>query len=128
MTAPDPLNPEYDFKSESQDSAYLNRFDNFLLNWRTYKNNYEKANGNICSLLEPSIRSRYTAEKYDHLKVPWDTIKTNFEKPIKLDVRYQMATLAACKLESYSSVIEWITAQEKYINVLTICGVKTEDE
>jgi len=37
--APDPLNPEYNFKPESQDSAYLNRFDNFLRVWRTYKNN-----------------------------------------------------------------------------------------
>jgi hypothetical protein len=127
-TAPDPLNPEYNFKPESQDSAYLNRFDNFLRDWRTYKNNYEKANGTICSLLEPSIRSRYTAEKYDDPKVLWDTIKTDFEKAIKLDARYQMAKLAACKLESYSSVTEWTTAQEKYINDLTICGVKTEDE
>ncbi|KAF8244891.1 hypothetical protein K440DRAFT_646762 [Wilcoxina mikolae CBS 423.85] len=124
-TAPDPLDPEYDFKPESQDSAYLNRFDNFLRDWRTYKNNYEKANGTICSLLEPSIRSRYTAEKYDDPKVLWNTIKTDFEKAIKLDAQYQMAKLAACKLESYSSVTEWITAQEKYINDLAICGVKT---
>ncbi|KAF8241755.1 hypothetical protein K440DRAFT_641239 [Wilcoxina mikolae CBS 423.85] len=49
--APDPLDPEYDFKPESQDSAYLNRFNNILQDWRTYKNNYEKANGTICSLL-----------------------------------------------------------------------------
>jgi len=84
-TAPDPLDPEYDFKPESQDSAYLNRLDNFLRDWRTYKNNYEKANGTICSLLEPSIRSRYTAEKYDYPKVLWDTIKSDFEKAIKLD-------------------------------------------
>ncbi|KAF8243655.1 hypothetical protein K440DRAFT_636916 [Wilcoxina mikolae CBS 423.85] len=68
MMAPDPLDPEYDFKPESQDLAYLNRFDNFLQDWRSYKNNYEKANCTICSLLEPSIRSRYTAEKYDDLK------------------------------------------------------------
>jgi len=39
-----------------------------------------------------------------------------------------MAKLAACKLESYSLVTEWIMAQEKYINDLAICGVKTEDE
>lgn len=58
----------------------------------------------------------------------WDTIKTDFEKAIKLAARYQMAKQAACKLESYSSVTEWITAQEKYINDLAICGVKTEDE
>ncbi|KAF8247907.1 hypothetical protein K440DRAFT_643356 [Wilcoxina mikolae CBS 423.85] len=112
-TAPFPLNPEHDFKLKCQDLAYLNRFDNFLQDWRTYKNNYEKANGTICSLLEPSIRSRYTAEKYNDLKVLWDAMKTDFEKAIKLDARYQMVNLAACKLESYSSVTEWITAQEK---------------
>ncbi|KAF8248543.1 hypothetical protein K440DRAFT_642236 [Wilcoxina mikolae CBS 423.85] len=125
---PDLLDHEYDIKSEWQDSAYLNRFDNFLQDWRTYKNNYEKANRTICSLLEPSIRSRYTAEKYNDLKVLWDAIKTDLEKAIKLDVRYQMAKLAACKLKSYSAVTEWIMTQEKYINDLAICGVKTEDE
>ncbi|KAF8248266.1 hypothetical protein K440DRAFT_642729 [Wilcoxina mikolae CBS 423.85] len=109
-TVPDPLDSEYDFKPESQDSAYLNRFDNFLRDWRTYKNNYEKANGTICSLLEPSIRSLYIAEKYDDPKVLWNAIKTYFEKAIKFDARYQMVKLAACKLESYSSVTEWITA------------------
>ncbi|KAF8254192.1 hypothetical protein K440DRAFT_635699 [Wilcoxina mikolae CBS 423.85] len=106
----------------------MNRFDNFLRDWRTYKNNYEKANGTICSLLEPSIRSRYTAEKYNDPKVLWDAIMTDFQKAIKLDTRYHRTKLAACKLESYSSVTEWITAQEKYINDLAICGVKMEDE
>ncbi|KAF8243656.1 hypothetical protein K440DRAFT_636917 [Wilcoxina mikolae CBS 423.85] len=115
---PGSLDPEYDFKSESQDSAYLNRFDNFFRDWRTYKNNYEKANATI----------RYIAEKYDDPKVLWDAIKTDFEKAIKFDARYQMAKLAACKLESYSSVTVWITAQEKYINNLAICRVKIEDE
>ncbi|KAF8251986.1 hypothetical protein K440DRAFT_636642 [Wilcoxina mikolae CBS 423.85] len=126
--APDLLDPEYHFKSESQDLTYRNNFDNFLRDWWTYKNYYEKANGTICFLLEPSIRSRYTAEKYDDPKVFWDAIKIDFGKAIKLNVRYQIAKLVACKFESYSSITEWITARKKYINDLAICGEKMEDE
>jgi hypothetical protein len=37
-----------------------------------------------------------------------------------------MAKLTTCKLESYPSVTEWITAQEKIINDLAICGIKDE--
>jgi hypothetical protein len=127
-TAPDPLDPKYNFQPQSTDSIYLMRFDNFLQDWRSYRNSYEKANGTICSLLEPSIWSRYTDDKFDDPKVLWDTIKSDFEKVVKLEERHGMAKLIECKLELYPSVSEWITAQEKLINDLAICGIKVDDE
>jgi hypothetical protein len=78
-------------------------------------------------MLEPSTWSRYTDEKFDNPKVLWDTIKSDFEKIIKLDGEYAMAKLTTCKHISYPSVTEWITAQEKIINDLAICDIKVED-
>jgi len=66
LTALDHLDPKYSFQPQSTDSTYL---DNFLRDWRAYRNRYDKAKGTICSLLEPSIRSRYTGDKFDDLKV-----------------------------------------------------------
>jgi len=37
-TAPNRLDPSYDFQPQSTDSSYLTRFDNFLRDWRTYRN------------------------------------------------------------------------------------------
>ena len=126
-TAPNPLDPSYDLQLQSTDSSYLTCFDNFLRDWRTYRNNYEKANGTICALLEPSIRSRYKDDKFDDPKVLWEAIQTDFEKVIKLDGRFEMAKLTDCKLEQYPSISEWITAQEKIINDLAICDITIDD-
>ena len=93
------------------------RFYHFLRDWRAYCNNYEKATVTISGMLEPSVRSRYSDEKFDDPKVLWDTIKSDFEEIIKLDGEYEMAKLTTCKLELYPSVTEWITAQEKIIKV-----------
>jgi len=126
-TAPNPLDPSYDFEPRSTDSLYLTHFDNFLRDWRTYRNNYEKANGTICALLDPSIHSRYKDGMFDDPKVLWEAIGTNFEKVIKLDGRFEMAMLTVCKLEHYPSISEWITAQEKIINNLAICDITIDD-
>ena len=126
-TAPDPLDPSYDFQPQSNYSSYLTRFDDFLRHWRAYRNDYEKANGTICALLEPSIRSRYKDDKYDDPKVLWEAIQTDFEKVIKLDGRFEMAKLTDCKVEQYPSISEWITAQEKIINDLAICDITIDD-
>jgi len=79
-TAPNPLDPSYDIQRQSTDSSYLTRFDNFLRDWRAYRNNYEKANGTICALLEPSIRSQYKDNKFNDPKVLWEAIQADFEK------------------------------------------------
>jgi hypothetical protein len=126
-TAPNPLDPSYDFQPQSTDSSYLTFFDTFLRDWRTYRNNYEKANGTSCALLELSIRSRYKDDKFDDPKVLWEAIHTDFKKVIKLDGRFEMAKLTDCKLEQYPSISEWMTAQEKIINDLAICDITIDD-
>ncbi|KAF8241204.1 hypothetical protein K440DRAFT_666543 [Wilcoxina mikolae CBS 423.85] len=102
--AADTVDIKFKFKPESKDPAYLTRFDHFLRDWRAYCNNYEKATGTISGMLEPSVRSRYTEEKFDGPKVLWDRIKSDFEEIIKLDGEYEMAKLTTSKLESYPSV------------------------
>jgi hypothetical protein len=38
-----------------------------------------------------------------------------------------MAILTSCQLESYPSVTEWISAQDKIINCVAVCDITTED-
>jgi hypothetical protein len=49
------------------------------------------------------------------------------EKVIKLNGRYEMAKLTSCPLKSYSSVTEWISAQDKIINDHAVCDITIED-
>jgi len=54
-------------------------------------------------------------------------IKADLESVIKLDGRNEMAKLTARQLESYPSVTEWISAQDRIINDLAICDITIED-
>jgi len=121
--APNPLDPSYDSERQSTDSSYLTSFHNFLQDWRAYRNNYEKANGTICTLLEPFLRSQYKDDKFNDRKVLWEAIHSDFEKVIKFEGRYEMAKRTDCKLELYPSISEWIKAPENIINDLTICNI-----
>jgi len=38
-----------------------------------------------------------------------------------------MAKLTSCQFESYPSVTEWISAQDKIINDLAVCDITIED-
>jgi len=105
-TPPNPLNPSYGFHPQSTDSSYLLRLNNFLRDWRAYRNNYKKANGTICALLEPSIRSQYNDDKFNDQKVLWEAIQSDIEKVIKLDGRFEMAKLTDRKFELYPSISE----------------------
>jgi hypothetical protein len=94
------------FNLNQPSCSYLTRFDNFLPDWRAYRNNYEKVNGTICALIEPSIRSQYKDDKFDDRKEFWEAIQTDFEMVIKLDGRFEMAKLTDCKLELFPFVSE----------------------
>jgi len=68
-TAPNHLDPSYDFQPQSTDSSYQAHFENFLPDWSADRNNYDKANGTICVLLDPSICSHFTDDKFYHPKL-----------------------------------------------------------
>jgi len=87
--------------------------------------NNDKACGQLTALMESTIQLRY--RDLTEPKQLWDTIKTDFEKVIKLDGRYEMAKLTSCQLESYPSVTEWISTQDKIINDLAVCDITIED-
>jgi hypothetical protein len=75
--------------------------------------------------MESMIQIRY--QELTEPKQLWDTIKSDLEKVIKLDGQYEMAKLTSCQLESYPSVTEWISAQDKIINDLAVCDITIED-
>jgi len=123
--ARDPRDTDYDFLPESTDTSYLNQFYHFLRDWERWQMNNDKACGQLTSLMESTIQIRY--RDLTEPKQLWDTIKADFEKVIKLDGRYEMAKLTSCQLESYPSVTEWISAQDKIINDLAVCDITIED-
>jgi len=87
--------------------------------------NNDKACGQLTALVESTIQKQYR-----HLTEPkqlWNTIKADFEKINMPDGRDEMAKLTSYELQSYSSVTEWITAQNRIINDIAVCDMTIED-
>ncbi|KAF8251491.1 hypothetical protein K440DRAFT_637456 [Wilcoxina mikolae CBS 423.85] len=80
------LDPEYVFKPEFSDSAYMFRFNHFITWWEDYQNKRCLAYEYIHSGLEPS---RYRELDHGNPKKLWDTIKADFEKVIS---QYELQT------------------------------------
>jgi hypothetical protein len=100
-----------------------------MSDYEKYQEKDTKACGTICLALEPSIRARYRADKFeDDPQALWNTIKSDLEEVIKLDAKHEQQKLATCKIEDYPSVNVWISAQERIINDLAICGISVTNE
>jgi hypothetical protein len=98
---------KWDFQPESDDEKYLQRYEKFMYDYEKYQEKRIKACGTICLTLEPSIRARYRADKFeDDPQALWNAIKSDFEEVIKLDGKHEQQKLATCKLEDYSCVSE----------------------
>jgi len=121
----DPRDAGYDFLPGSTDTSYLNQFYHILRDWDHWQMNNDKACGQLIALMESRIQIWY--RELTEPKQLWDMIKTDFEKVIKLDGRYEIAQLTSCQLESYPSVTEWISAQEKIIKDIPVCNITIED-
>jgi len=123
--AHDPRASDYNFEPESTEPAYLSRFDSFRRDWERWLMNNDKASGQITDMMEPTMQLRY--RQYKKPKELWDKIKADFEKMVKLDGQHELEKLVLCNLESYSSVAEWISAQDAIIGDLAICDVTIDD-
>jgi len=123
--AHDPRGSDYHFEPESTELASLSRFDSFLMDWKRWLINNDKASGQIAEMMEPTMQLRY--QEYQKLKELWDKIKADFENMVKLDGQHKPEKLVLCNLESYSSVVEWMSAQDAIIGDLAFCDVKTDD-
>ena len=121
----DPRDTDYNFLPESTDTSYLNQFYHFLRDWERWQMNDDKACGQLTALMESTIQTWY--RELTEPKQLWDTSRADFEKVIKLDGRYEMAKLTSCELESYPSVTDWISAQDRVINDLPVCDITIED-
>jgi len=60
--------------------------------------------------------------EYKKLNELWDKIEVDFEKMVKLDDQHELEKLVFCNLESYSSVAEWISAQDAIVGGRTVLG------
>ncbi|KAF8248443.1 hypothetical protein K440DRAFT_642487 [Wilcoxina mikolae CBS 423.85] len=109
----DPRDHDYDFEPESDDPNYLSRFEAFNRDWTTWEMNNSKAHGQIIKSIDTALQAEYRSIKQP--KALWDKIRADFQGIIKLDGRFEREKLATCRLESYSSVSEWIAAQEVII-------------
>jgi len=81
-TACDLRDADYIFLQESTDTSYLNQFYHFLRDWERWQMNDDKACIQLTSLMESTIQIWY--RDLTEPKQLWDTIKTDFEKFIKL--------------------------------------------
>jgi hypothetical protein len=106
----DPRDTDYDFLQDLTDTSYLNQFYHFLPDWERWQMNNDKACGELAALMESTIQIRY--RDLTELKQLWDMIKSDFEKVIKPDGRYEMVEFTSCQLESYPAVTESISAQD----------------
>jgi hypothetical protein len=70
--------------------------------------------------LVPTLQVRY--REITEPKPLWDKIKADFQKIMELDGKYKWEKQANCKLESYSSIFEWISAQDSIIRDLWYRG------
>jgi len=122
--AHDPRDSDYNVEHESTEPAYLSRFDSFLRDWERWLMN-NKASGQITDMMEPTMQLRY--REYKKPKELWDKIKADCDKMVKLDGQHKLEKLVLCNLESYSSVAEWISAQDVIIGDLAICNVTIDD-
>jgi hypothetical protein len=50
----------------------------------------------------------------------WDKIKSELEEMVQRNGQYELEKLVFCNLESYSSVAEWISAQDAIIGDLAM--------
>jgi len=121
----DPRDSDYNFEPEYTEPAYLSRFDSFLRDWEWWLINNDKASGQITDIMEPTMQLRY--REYKKPNGLWHKIKEDFETMFKLDGQHKLEKLVLCNLESYSSVAEWISAQDAIIGDLAICDVKIDD-
>jgi hypothetical protein len=109
----------WDLEPESTDDEYMTKYERFYNEYEKYQEKLSKASGTISSTLEQTIQFKFNGLNCNwNPKELWEAIKSEFEGRIKLDGRRE---LAQCKLEQYSSVTEWMAAQSKIINDISVC-------
>jgi len=117
----DPRDCDYNIEPKSTEPAYLSSFDIFLRDWERWLMNNDKASGQITDMMKPTMQVRY--REYKKLQELREKIKADFANMVKLDGQHKLKKLVLRNLESYSSVAEWISAQDALIGDLAICDI-----
>ncbi|KAF8241845.1 hypothetical protein K440DRAFT_641129 [Wilcoxina mikolae CBS 423.85] len=120
-----PRDLDHDLEPESDDPNDLGRFKAFNRDWTTWEMNNSKAQGQIIKSIDTALQAEYRSIKKP--KGLWDKIKADFQGIIKLDSKSERKKLATCRLESYSSVSEWIAVQEAIIQDIATCDISLDD-
>jgi hypothetical protein len=118
----------FDLEPQSGDPEYLTQFDRFVVKRAKQKDLLIKASSIIRSTLEPAIRQQYDDDvKYvynPHLL--WSDIEQQYKNQVHRGDTHLLTSLDNCRLSDYPSVTEWISAQDKIINGLAICGIQIQ--
>jgi hypothetical protein len=77
--------------------------------------------------LEAHIRACYEDQKFEDPAILWAQIRTDFEKLIKRDGRWEITILSNAKMEDFQSITEWQAFQNRIIKDLTICSVTLDE-
>jgi hypothetical protein len=89
--ARDRRDTDYNVLPESTDTSNFNQFYHFLRDWEGWQMNNDKACRKLTSLMESTIQIQY--RDLTEPKQLLDTIKTDSEKVIKVDSRWEMVQL-----------------------------------
>jgi len=106
---------------------HMKKYHRFIVEFERYRDKQSRACRTILGSLEPTIRSKFEDDIYDmQPKILRQAIKKEYEARLKIDNRHGMLLPAQCKLENYSSVAEWTSAQKKLIDDLETCGISVD--
>jgi len=81
--------------------------------------------GQITDMMEQTMELRY--REFNKPKELWDKTEADFEKMVTLDGQHELEMLVFCNLDCYTSVAEWISAQDAIIGDLALCDVTIDD-
>jgi hypothetical protein len=119
----------FDLEPQSGDPQYLTEFDRFAEKRDKQKDLLIKASSTIRSALDPAIGLQYEDDKYLYNPSQlWTDIKAQYQRQVRREGAHLLTVLDNCQLTDYPSITEWLSAQDKIIGDLSICGIKIQGE
>ena len=110
--------------AESNDPAYLTRFDRYRAEYKQYTSNILKASGTIFGLLDGNLKRKYGDEKWSADPAGlWNEIKTERERVLKIDGKHLMQKLVNIKFSEFDTSAEYYTVVKDTAARVGTCGI-----
>ena len=115
--------------AESNDPAYLTRFDRYRAEYKQYTSNILKASGTIFGLLDGNLKRKYGDEKWSADPAGlWNEIKTERERVLKIDGKHLMQKLVNIKFSEFDTSAEYYTVVKDTAARVGTCGIPLNDQ